>query len=138
MSLGYDALLGLDLLIEEQERPLHNHGPIEPERLEAIEKLKTLHTELGELIRLAERGKPLEEKLRAVRELKDQTLAWSASPVGLSLATLPLTGAATVLGVGVMYLVNAIAPGQGTAFGAAVTGAHVAGAAVRAAVKKQT
>ena len=136
ISLGYDALLGVDLLLEEQERPLHNGGPVEPERLEAIEKLRALHKELGELINLAEAGKPLDEKLAKVRELKERTLAWSVSPVGLSLGSVPLTGAATILGVGVMYLVNAIAPSQGTAFGAAVTGAHVAGAAVRAAIRK--
>ena len=136
ISLGYDALLGVDLLLEEQERPLHNGGPVEPERAEAIQKLKTLHRELGELISLAEAGEPLDEKLRAVRIAKEKALAWSASPIGISLATVPLTGAATILGVGVMYLVNAIVPGQGTAFGAAVTGAHVAGAAVRATLQK--
>lgn len=137
ISLGYDALLGVDLLLEEQERPLHNGGPVEAERAEAIGKLKDLHRELGELISLAEAGGSLDEKLNSVRVAKDKALAWSASPVGLSLASVPLTGAATVLGVGVMYLVNAIAPGQGTAFGAAVTGAHVAGAAVRATLQKK-
>jgi len=137
ISLGYDALLGVDLLLEEQERPSHNGGPVDEERADAIRKLKNLHRELGELISLAEAGKPLEEKLNSVRAAKEKALAWSTSPVGLSLASLPLTGAATVLGVGVMYLVNAIAPGQGAAFGAAVTGAHVAGAAVRATLQKK-
>jgi hypothetical protein len=137
ISLGYDALLGVDLLLEEQERPFHNGGPVEADRAEAIRKLKELHRELGELVSLAEAGEPLEEKLKSVRAAKDKALAWSASPVGLSLASVPLTGAAIVLGVGVMYLVNAIAPGQGAAFGAAVTGAHVAGAAVRATLRKK-
>jgi hypothetical protein len=137
ISLGYDALLGVDLLLEEQERPLHNGGPVDRERAEAIQKLKDLHRELGQLISLAEAGEPLDEQLKRVRDLKDRTLAWSASPLGLSLNTVPLTGAATILGVGVMYLVNAIAPGQGAAFGVAVTGAHVAGAAVRATLQKK-
>ena len=137
ISLGYDALLGVDLLLDEQEKPLHNGGPVEPERAEAIAKLKALHDELGELISLAEAGKPLNAKLDTVRRAKEQALAWSASPVGLSLASIPLTGAATILGVGVMYLVNAIAPGQGATFGAAVTGAHVAGAAVRASLARK-
>ena len=132
ITLGYDALLGIDLLLEEQEKPLHNGGPVEPERADAIQKLKYLHRELGELISLAEAGEPLDGKLKTVREARDRALNWSASPMGLSLASVPLTGAATVLGVGVMYLVNVIAPGQGAAFGAAVTGAHVASAAVRA------
>jgi hypothetical protein len=116
---------------------LHNGGPVEADRADAIQKLKDLHHELGELISLAEAGRPLDDKLNAVRLAKDKALAWSASPVGLSLGSVPLTGAATILGVGVMYLVNAIAPGQGTAFGAAVTGAHVAGAAVRATLHKK-
>jgi hypothetical protein len=137
ISLGYDALLGVDLLLEEQERPLHNGGPVEEERADAIQKLKDLHRELAELISLAEAGRPLDEKLKLVRTAKEKALAWSVSPVGLSLATVPLTGAATILGVGVMYLVNAIAPGQGATFGAAVTGAHVAGAAVRATLHKK-
>lgn len=136
ISLGYDALLGVDLLLEEQERPLHNGGPVDPERSDAIRKLRELHRELGELISLAEADKPLDAQLTSVRLAKEKALSWSASPMGLSLASVPLTGAATVLGVGVMYLVNAIAPGQGTAFGAAVTGAHVAGAAVRATIQK--
>ena len=137
ITLGYDALLGVDLLLEEQEKPLHNGGPVEPERADAIQKLRHLHRELGELISLAEAGKPLDGKLTTVREAKDRALAWSASPMGLSLASVPLTGAATVLGVGVMYLVNAIAPGQGATFGAAITGAHVADAAVRATIQKR-
>ena len=137
ISLGYDALLGVDLLLEEQERPFHNGGPIDEERADAIRKLKDLHRELGELVTLAEAGAPLEQKLNSVRAAKDKVLAWSTSPMGLSLASVPLTGAATVLGVGVMYLVNAIAPGQGAAFGAAVTGAHVAGAAVRATLQSR-
>jgi hypothetical protein len=137
ISLGYDALLGIDLLLEEQEGPLHNGGPVEKERLDAIQKLKNLHRELAELISLAEAGRPLDEKLQSVRAAKDKALAWCVSPIGLSLASVPLTGAATILGVGVMYLVNAIAPGQGAAFGAAVTGAHVAGAAMRATLQKR-
>lgn len=116
---------------------MHNGGPVDPERAEAIQKLRDLHRELGELISLAEVGRPLDWKLKSVRQAKDKALSWSASPMGLSLASVPLTGAATVLGVGVMYLVNAIAPGQGAAFGAAVTGAHVAGAAVRATIQKK-
>lgn len=71
ISLGYDALLLVDLLLEEQERSLQNGGPVEPERAEAIQKLKTLHRELGELISLAEAGEPLDEKLKAVRIAKE-------------------------------------------------------------------
>lgn len=108
ISLGYDALLGLDLLLEEQERPLHNGGPVDSDRAEAIQKLKVLHRELGQLISLAEAGNSLDEQLQLVRDLKDRTLAWSVSPLGLALSTVPLTGAVTILGVGVMYLINAI------------------------------
>ena len=132
VALGNDALLGVELLLDEQERPLHNDGPVEPGRLEAIEKLKELHQALGELIRLAEAELPLDYQLHRVRELKDKILGWSRSPVGLSLDTLPLLGMSTVLGVGVMGLVNAICPGQGVAFGLAAMAAHPATAAVKA------
>lgn len=137
LSLGYDALLGVEMLLDEQERPLGNGGPVEPERLEAIERLRELHTAIGELIAFADAGRPIDEQLAHVRSLKDKAIHWSASPAGLSLGGIPLLGMSTVLGVGVMYLINAICPGQGQAFGVAALGAHTAAAAVRASVEKR-
>lgn len=133
LSLGYDALDGIDALLYEQERGLHNGGPVEPEREEAIAALKELHSELGELLRLAEEEKPLDEKLAKVRALKDRFFRWTASPAGFALGSLPLTGSATVLAVGVSYMVNAIVPGSGATAGLAFGAAHIASAGVQAA-----
>ena len=133
LALGYDALVGVEMLLEDYERAHHNGGPVEPEEREAINALRTLHQELGLLIELAERGEPLDEALRDVRGAAAKAMHWSKSPIGFALGALPLTGASTVLGVGVMYLVNAIAPpGVGAAIGAATIGAHVAGAGIQA------
>lgn len=130
LSLGYDALAGLDYLLDEQERPLHNGGPVEPERAEAIANLRELHHELGELIRLAESDLPLAERLGRVRALSRKALHWTASPPGFALTALPLTGFSTAVGVGVMYLVNAICGKGGVEMGAAAMAAHVASAAL--------
>lgn len=137
IALGYDALAGVEALLEEQERPLHNGGPVDPERAKAIEKLKELHTELGDLLRLAEAGKPLEEKLARVRAAKDKVLRWTASPAGFALGALPLTGSSVALGVGVHYLINAIGIGSGATLGVAAMGAHVAAAGVQATRQRQ-
>lgn len=137
IALGYDALAGVEALLDEHERPLHNGGPIEPERAEAIAKLKDLHSELGELLRLAEAGKPLEEKLSRVRAAKDRALQWTASPAGFALGALPLTGSCVALGVGVHYLVNAIGLGAGPTIGVAAMGVHAAAAGVQAARESQ-
>ena len=133
LSLGYDALAGIDALLDEQERPLHNGGPVSPERLEAIDGLKALHSELGELIRLAEAELPLDDQLRRVRALKDSALKWVKSPAGFAVGMVPLTGFSCALGVGVYYLVNAIAPEAASGIAAAATTAHVAGAAITGA-----
>ena len=126
-------MAGVEALLEEQERPLHNGGPIEPKRAEAIEQLRELHTELGELLRLAETGKPLEEKLKQVRAVKDKVLSWTALPAGFALGAIPLTGSCVALGVGVHYLVNAIGLGSGAELGVATMGVHAAAANVQAA-----
>src|SRR5690606_30676169 len=128
----YDALAGIDALLYEQERRLHNGGPVEPEREDAIKRLKELHMELGELLRLAEDEKPLDEKLAKVRALKDSVLHWTASPAGFALGSLPLSGSAMVIGVGVSAIVNAIIPGAGLTVGLAAGAAHIASAGVQA------
>ena len=132
IALGYDALAGIDALLFEQERGLHNGGPVEPERADAIARLKELHREIGELLSLAEADQPLVEKLAKVRLLKDRALAWTASPAGFAIGALPLTGAATALGVGVAALVSAMARGvDATTVGVAVAGVHVAAAGIQ-------
>lgn len=133
LALGYDALVGVEMLLEDYERAHHNGGPVDQAEQDAINALRKLYQELGLLIELAERGAPLDEALREVRSASSKAMQWSKSPIGFALGALPLTGASTVLGVGVMYLVNAIAPpGVGAAIGAATIGAHVAGAGIQA------
>jgi hypothetical protein len=107
-SLVPAALAGVAGLIAEQEQALHNGGPADPERVAALQALRSLHAALGELISLAESGKPLRKQLARVRDLKGQLFSWSSSPYGLALAELPLTGVATVLGCGVATLINVI------------------------------
>jgi hypothetical protein len=138
LALAPDALTGVIRLLEEQERPLHNGGPADPEQLEAIEKLKELRDALSYLITLAENGSDLGAQLAEVRELKNRVLTWSASPYGLNLARLPLLGMSTVLGAGVMYLVNGICPGDGGAMGAAVLTAHAGTAAIKGLVERRS
>jgi hypothetical protein len=107
-SLVPDALVGITLLIAEQEQALHNGGPADPERLAALQALRLLNSALAELISLAEAGKPLRKQLARVREIKGQLFSWSSSPYGLALGELPLTGITTVLGCGVAALINVI------------------------------
>jgi hypothetical protein len=76
--------------------------------VEALQALRSLHAALGELISLADSGKPLRKQLQRVRDIKGQVFSWSSSPYGLALAELPLTGVATVLGCGVATLINVI------------------------------
>ena len=130
ISLGYDTLAGIDFLLDEQERGLHNGGPVDHDKADAIAKLKALHHEVGELIRLAEAEQPISERLGAVQALARQALHWTSSPAGFAVGALPLTGFSTALGVGVMYLVNAICGKGGVEMGAAAAAAHMASAAI--------
>lgn len=128
LALAPDALVGVERLLEEQERALHNRGPVDPEQIQAIEQLKELHSALGELIDLAEAGSPLEESLHRLRDLKNRAFKWSISPYGLALGDMPLVAYNAVLGSGVMYLVSAITKGlpEAAAIGAATMGVHAA------------
>jgi hypothetical protein len=137
LSLAPDALAGVETLLQEQERVLGNGGPVDEEQREAIARLRELHQALGRLIELAEAGGDLEAQLAELRVAKDQALRWSASPYGLNLARLPLVGFSTVLGAGVMYLVNAIAPGSGAELGAAVIATHAGTAAIKAGMAER-
>lgn len=130
LALAPDALHGVEMMLREQERALGNGGPIDPEQADAIAKLKELRASLDELIKLAEAGKPLASQLQRIRSLKDEAFKWTISPYGLSLADMPLVAMNTVLGCGVMYLVNALtkAGAEGAAIGAAAMGVHGAAA----------
>jgi hypothetical protein len=136
LSLAPDALAAAEALLEDQTRGLHNGGPIDPERLDAIESLKALRDELSELIRLAEHDLPIEEKLRRIREVKARAFRWMASPIGFGISNLPLTGSSLVLGVGLMHVINAISPGDGATMGAGAMAAHIGSVALARNNKK--
>ena len=128
LSLAPDALLGVEMLLEESERANHNGGPIEPEKLAAIEKLRELRDALGKLIDLAEGGQPLEEQLGVLARMKSGIFRWSAETLSLTIAELPLVASTSVIGCGVMGLLNVIVPSeQAATMGAAVAAAQVAG-----------
>jgi hypothetical protein len=135
-SLVPPALAGIEALIAEQEQALHNGGPADPERIVALEALRALHSSLGELITLAETGRPLRKQLARVRELKGQLFSWSSSPYGLALAELPLTGVTTVLGCGVAALINLITKNvEASATIGAASSATFAAAALQRRIK---
>lgn len=135
-SLVPTALAGVESLIAEQEHALHNGGPADPERVAALEALRSLHSALGELISLAGMGKPLRKQLARVGELKGQLFSWSSNPHGLALAELPLTGVATVLGCGVMTLINVMTNNvEASATMGAASGATFAAAALQRRTK---
>jgi hypothetical protein len=135
-SLVPAALAGVVSLIAEQEQALHNGGPAVPERVATLEALRALHAALGELISLAEAGKPLRRQLARVRELKGQLFTWSSSPYGLALGELPLTGVTTVLGCGVAALINLITKNvEASATIGAASGATFAAAALQRRTK---
>lgn len=130
LSLAPDALAAVDALLDEQTRGLGNGGPVDAERLAAIETLKELKGELEELIYLAERDLPLTHKLSKLNAIRAKAFLWMASPIGFGISNLPLTGASVALGVGVMHMINAISPGDGAALGAGAMAAHAGAAAI--------
>ena len=88
-----------------------------------------MHRELGDLISCAENGLPLDERLSGLRALKDKGFNWCKETYRLTLAESPLVASSTVLGCGVMMLVNAITQGSGEAgiaMGAAAMGVQSA------------
>lgn len=126
------AVAGVETLIAEQERALHNGGPADPERVAALQALQSLHAALGELISLAEAGKCLRKQLARVREVKGELFSWSSSPYGLALGELPLTGVTTVLGCGVAALINLLTKNvEASATIGAASGATFAAAAIQ-------
>lgn len=130
LSLAPDALHSIEMLTMELEVSLHNGGPIEDEREDALAALRKLHSELGKLLVLAEQGKPVTANLARLRKLKDSSFQWSADTMSLALAGLPLMASSTVLGCGVIFLINALTKGAVDAnlVGTAAMAAHAVGA----------
>jgi hypothetical protein len=131
LAMVPDARLAIEMLLEEQQRGLHNGGDVEPERLQGIQRLKELHGALGELLRLAETGQNLTGQLRLVKEIKDKTLAMSKETLSLTLAGIPQMASSSVFGLAAYTFINIISKGVSdtTSIGAsaAVMAAHTAG-----------
>ncbi len=98
LAVAPNALEAVEMLLAEQAHSLGNGPPMEPERERAIQQLKELRSALGELIELAETGRPLSPQLQKVRALKDRALTWSAETYELTLAQTPLVASSAVIG----------------------------------------
>lgn len=129
LSLAPDALHGVQMLLDEQERAHHNGGPISPVEQDAIDQLKALRDALSELIALAETGQPIAQQLVRLKALKAKMFKWGTDPYGLGLGELPLVASSSVIGCGVMYLVNLLTKGmtEAAAIGASAMAVHAAG-----------
>lgn len=112
LAVGPHAFEAAEMLLEEQEGPLHNvlraGGPVDADRLDAINKLRELHTALGELLELAQQGKPVTDQLRRVRAGKDKLLRWSTDTFELCLGQAALMGPSAVAGSALWFLINLI------------------------------
>lgn len=129
LALAPDALEGVEMLLNEQEKTLHNGSPVDPNRQEAINRLRELHAAIGELLMLAERRRPLANQLQVVRAAKDRVIRWSRETLSLTLVEMPLVSSTAVIAGGVAYIVNAISQGAAvaTTLGVGAGAAHVAG-----------
>lgn len=132
LAMVPDAQLAIELLLEEQQRGLHNGGDIDPERQQGIELLKELHAALGDLLRLAETGQGLTQQLQLVKAIKDKALAMSRETLGVTLAGIPQMASSSVFGLAAYTFINIISKGvsDDVSIGAsaAVMAAHTAGA----------
>ena len=126
LALAPEALEGVQQLLDDQARALHNGGPVDPDREEALAALKALRDALSELIQLAETGQPLAGQLTKLRRVKNAAFKWSAETYSMTLANTPLMSSSLIWGAGVAYLVNVITKDITTAgaFGAAATAVH--------------
>lgn len=142
LAVGPHAFEAAEMLLEEQEAPLHNvlraGGPVDADRLDAINKLRELHTALGELLELAQQGKPVTDQLRRVRAGKDKLLRWSTDTYELCLGQAALMGPSAVVGSALWFLVNLITKNMeaSATFAGAVSAAGVGVQALKAQKKK--
>lgn len=134
LNLAPDALCGVETLLEEFERPLHNGGPVDPQREDAIARLRELHEAIGELIRLAGEGKPLARQMTLVQKAKASAFQWSLDSYRLGVAGIPLLTSSAVVAGGVMFFVNVLTKGAVDAetIGMAAAGVHATGALAKA------
>jgi len=135
LSIGPTAYQAAEMLLEEQEGARHNQAPgDDPERDQAIAKLRELHAALGELLNLAQASKPLSEQMRRVRAAKDAVLGWSSETFELLLGQTPLMAASAVYGSSIWYLTNLVTRDM-DASATATAGILTMGAAITATRK---
>lgn len=132
LAMVPDAQLAIEMLLDEQQRGLHNGGEVEPERLQGIELLKELHSALGDLLRLAETGRGLTQQLQLVKGIKEKALVLSKETLGVTLAGIPQMASSSVFGLAAYTFINIISKGvsdeASIGASAAVMAAHTAGA----------
>jgi hypothetical protein len=117
-ALAPIAMSAIDRLIEDQERILDNGGPVDADQREAIERLRELHTGLGELIRLAEAELPLAEQFDRLADVKERTLRSLSNNLKLDATALPVSASALGVAIAVIGAVELF------------TGSHVASVAL--------
>lgn len=125
LAIAPTAMAAVDQLIDEQQLRKHNRGPSDPEADEAIEKLRALRDAIGELIQLAENGRPLATQLRGVKALRNNVLKWSAQSYELLLANSPLYASSAVAGSALWFATYLLTKDMGASatFAGTVTGA---------------
>jgi hypothetical protein len=102
------AVAGLETLIAEQERRLHNQPP-EPLEAEAMAALKTLHVELTELLALAEEGcKSLGAALGKVRASLSSAFRIVKETGELLVGGLPVSASASLIGWGTFAMCRTV------------------------------
>ena len=135
LSIGPTAYQAAELLLEEQERAAGNQAlGDDPERDQAIAKLKELHAELGELLNLAQASKPLSGQMKRVRAARDAVLGWSSDNFELLLGQAPLMATSAVYGSSIWYLTHLLTRDLG-ASATATAGILTMGAALTATRK---
>lgn len=109
LSIGPTAFQAVEMLLEEQEGARHNQAPgDDPERDQAIAKLRDLHAALGELLNLAQASRPLTGQMKRVRAARDAVLGWSKDTFTLMLGQSPLMATSAVYGSAIWFATNLV------------------------------
>jgi diguanylate cyclase (GGDEF)-like protein len=99
------ALAGVATLLDEHERRLHN-GPPEPIDEVALETLRQLHTELGNLVTAAGQNKPIDQMLGMVSILAKRVFKFSLDTGELFVAGIKPLLASVPVALGTMLLLQ--------------------------------
>lgn len=127
ISLAPAALEGLNALLDEQQRRLHNHPPVAIDEDE-LRALYDLHDALGRLIAMVERGDRLDEGIRRVAGLRDRVFKFAQETGDLCVAGFRPLLASVPAAIGTWTLLNWIcAPATFALLGPAATVAVGAG-----------